>query len=198
MIKFTQLSNDLPYSIFKKKYDVALNANQKNIEAVCISSYSSHLNEVNSRFVNLKLVDQKDFIFFTNYESPKSIEFEEHNQITAVFYWSTVDIQIRLKALIKKTTKDFNDIYFSNRSKKKNALAISSRQSKKIDSYEKVIENHNKALELDNLSKCPEYWGGYKFTPYYFEFWEGHELRLNKRQVYKIKDDNWEHLIIQP
>ena len=198
MIKFTQLSNDLPYSIFKKKYDVALNANQKNIEAVCISSYSSRSNEVNSRFVNLKLVDKKDFIFFTNYESPKSVEFEEHNQITAVFYWSTVNIQIRLKALIKKTTKDFNDIYFTNRSKKKNALAISSQQSKKIDSYEKVIENYKKSLELDNLTKCPEYWGGYSFTPFYFEFWEGHESRINKRESFLKEDGDWIRKILQP
>ena len=141
---------------------------------------------------------RKILFFFTNYESPKSVEFKEHNQITAVFYWSTVNIQIRLKALIKKTTKDFNDIYFSNRSKKKNALAISSQQSKKIDSYEKVIENHKKSLELDNLTKCPEYWGGYSFTPFYFEFWDGHESRINKRNIFKISNDKWKNYIIQP
>jgi pyridoxamine 5'-phosphate oxidase len=48
------------------------------------------------------------------------------------------------------------------------------------------------------LKKCPEFWGGYAFTPYYFEFWEGHQSRLNKREVYKKNDDNWKHLILQP
>ena len=90
-----------------------------------------------------------------------------------------------MKAKIKKTSNEFNQKYFFDRSEEKNALAISSNQSKQIDSYNQVKENYNKSLKTDDLKKCPEYWGGYSFTPYYFEFWEGHESRLNKREVYK-------------
>ena len=54
------------------------------------------------------------------------------------------------------------------------------------------------ALKNDDLKKCPEFWGGYSFTPYYFEFWEGHESRLNKREAYEKSDDSWKHLILQP
>ena len=86
-----------------------------------------------------------------------------------------------MKAQIKKTTKEFNQKYFFDRSKEKNALAISSNQSKQIDSYSQVIDNYNRSLESDDLKKCPEYWGGYSFIPYYFEFLEGHESRINKR-----------------
>ena len=56
----------------------------------------------------------------------------------------------------------------------------------------------NKSLESDNLKVCPEYWGGFSFTPYYFEFWEGHESRLNKRNVYEIGAEGWGHSILQP
>ena len=59
-------------------------------------------------------------------------------------------------------------------------------------------ENYNKSLKNDDLKKCPEFWGGYSFTPYYFEFWEGHESRLNKREAYEKSDDSWKHLILQP
>jgi pyridoxine/pyridoxamine 5'-phosphate oxidase len=103
-----------------------------------------------------------------------------------------------MKAKIKKTSNVFNQKYFFDRSEEKNALAISSNQSKPINSYTQVKENYNKSLKNDNLKKCPEFWGGYSFTPYYFEFWEGHELRLNKREAYKKSDDSWEHLILQP
>ena len=51
---------------------------------------------------------------------------------------------------------------------------------------------------MTDLKKCPDFWGGYSFTPYYFEFWEGHESRLNKREVYKKSDDIWKHFILQP
>lgn len=198
MIKFINSSQEIPYLRLRQKYDDALNAKQNSIEAISISSYSTDSKEVNSRFVNLKFVDKKDFIFFSNYNSPKSQDFQSHNQITALIYWNSINTQIRMKALIKKTSIKFNKDYFLNRSKKKNALAISSNQSEPIDSFEEVIENYKKSLEIDNLKKCPNYWGGYSFTPYYFEFWEGHESRLNKRDIYEINNKNWHHVILQP
>ena len=198
MINFINISEDEPYLKIKKYYDEALIAKQKNIEAISISSYSDQLKEVSSRFVNLKLVDNDKFIFFSNYNSPKSKDFLGHEQISILIYWNNLNLQIRLKALIKKTSKTFNNNYFINRSEQKNALAISSNQSAYIESYERVKENYNNSLKNDDLKKCPEFWGGYSFTPYYFEFWEGHESRLNKREAYEKSDDSWNHLILQP
>jgi pyridoxine/pyridoxamine 5'-phosphate oxidase len=43
-----------------------------------------------------------------------------------------------MKAKIKRTTDEFNQEYFFDRSEEKNALAISSNQSKPIDSYTKL------------------------------------------------------------
>ena len=154
--------------------------------------------EVNARFVNLKFVNDKEFIFFSNYNSQKAQDFETHDQITAIIYWSSTNVQIRMKAKITKTPREFNLEYFSSRDQKKNALAISSNQSKPISSYDEVQKNYDKSLEVDDLKSCPEYWGGYSFTPYYFEFWEGHESRLNKREVYEFKNNKWDHLILQP
>lgn len=198
MITFNNLSKDIPYSVFKEKYDASLKANQSNIEAICISSYSKNNKEVNARFVNLKFVKDKEFIFFSNYESPKSKDFKSHSQITALIFWSSTNVQIRMKANIQETSKEFNTLYFANRDKKKNALAISSDQSTKIASYDDVQKNYEKSLKGDNLVECPEYWGGYSFVPYYFEFWEGHKSRINKREVYEIKDNKWINYFLQP
>ena len=198
MIELNNISNETPYRIFKEKYEDSLNANQKIIEAICISSFSSDENEVNARFVNLKFVKDKEFIFFSNYESPKSRDFISHNQISALIYWNATNVQIRMKAKIKKTSKEFNMEYFAKRDIKKNALAISSKQSNKIASYEDVSVNYEKSLQKDNLEQCPEYWGGYSFIPYYFEFWEGHVSRINKRVVYEFKNDTWIEYFLQP
>ena len=81
---------------------------------------------------------------------------------------------------------------------KKNAIAISSKQSKPIKSYDQVKENYERSLKNDDLKECPEYWGGFSFIPYYFEFWEGHENRLNKRVSYTLKDSNWIKTFLQP
>ena len=67
-----------------------------------------------------------------------------------------------------------------------------------INSYNQVKENYIKSLENDDLKKCPNYWGGFSFTPYYFEFWEGHKSRINKREVFNKIDGVWRHLFLQP
>ena len=198
MIQFNNLNQEIPYLLFKVKYDEAVDAGQKGIEAISISSYNIKAKEVDSRYVNLKFISNGEFIFFSNYDSPKASSFNSHNQIAALVYWPSINVQIRMKAKIKKTPNDYNQKYFFDRAEEKNALAISSNQSKLIDTYNQVKENYNKSLKNDDLKKCPEYWGGYSFTPYYFEFWEGHESRINKREVFDKIDGVWKHSFLQP
>jgi len=198
MIIFKNLKKETPLILLKEKYQKAIKNKQKNIQAISISSFNSNTHEVDSRYVNLKFISNDEFIFFSNYESAKADAFNSHNQIAALLYWSSIDTQIRMKAKIKKTSKDFNQKYFFDRAKEKNALAISSNQSKQIDSYSQVQENYNQSLKNNDLKKCPEYWGGYSFIPYYFEFWEGHESRVNKREVFNNIDGIWKQSFLQP
>ena len=198
MIQFNNLNQEKPYLLFEAKYNEALNAGQKVIEAISISSFNNQINEVDSRYVNLKFITNDEFIFFSNYKSPKASAFNSNNQIAALVYWSSINVQIRMKAKIKKTSNEYNQNYFSNRSKEKNALAISSNQSKQVDSYNLIKDNFKKTLKDNDLKKCPKYWGGYSFTPYEIEFWKGHKHRLNKRDLFVKKDGFWDHYILQP
>jgi len=194
----SNIEKSKPYEVFFEYCSKAISLEQDNIEALSVSSYNHINKEVESRYVNLKYIEGDKFIFFTNYESPKAAAFNTHNQIAALIYWSSINIQIRMKAKIKKTSDEFNQKYFFDRSEEKNALAISSNQSREINSYSQVKENYNKSLKNDDLKKCPEHWGGYSFTPYYFEFWEGHESRINKREVFKKIDCVWKKSFLQP
>ena len=198
MIQFNNLSKEIPYQIFKERYDEALQADQKNIEAIAVSSYNTNIKEIDSRYVNLKFISNDEFIFFSNYNSPKASAFNSNPHIAALVYWRSINVQIRIKAKIKKTSNRFNQEYFCDRQEEKNALAISSKQSKKIDSFSSVKENFKKSLKNDDLKKCPEYWGGYSFKPYEIEFWKGSEFRLNKRNLYKLNKTTWNHFILEP
>ena len=199
MIDISNMSSDFPYQMLDRYYLAAQVSGQKSIEAIAISSFNENENEVDSRFVNLKYINGNDWIFFSNYLSPKAIQFQSHDQISVLIYWGAINTQIRLKARIQKTSKEFSDSHFQNRSKEKNALAISSSQSKPIDSFELVKENFQTTLtSMDSQSKRPEYWGGYSFVPYYFEFWEGNENRLNKRHVFSMEEGAWKETLLQP
>lgn len=198
MIVFKNNSPEKPYLVFKDLYDKSKKAGQKSIEAICISSYSPMKKEIDSRYVNLKFIDNDKFIFFSNYDSPKAHDFKKHNQVAVVIYWNVLNVQIRLKAKIERTSSKLNKEYFSNRSLDKNALAISSQQSKEIDSFEEVKKKFHKTLQSSDLKSCPENWGGFCFIPYYFEFWKGHNSRLNQREVYQLNNDQWHHSFLQP
>jgi len=199
MINIKNINNSAPYKRFEEEYLKASKKNQPNIEAVLISSYNKNINEVDARFVNLKYINEDEWIFFSNYDSPKAIQFQSHKQITAIFYWNSINVQIRIKGHIEKSSKHISDIHYSNRGDKKNALAISSQQSKFIKKYDEVVDNYRKVLnDKILLKKRPVNWGGYSFKPYYFEFWEGHESRLNKRTVYENCDGKWKQSILQP
>lgn len=185
MINIKKISNSEPFLYMRNMYEKALNNNQKNIEAILIASFDKNKDEVDARYVNLKSIVDDELFFFSNYKSPKSRQFDSHNQITAIFYWSSINVQIRMKAKIKKASKSLSDQHFKNRAKSKNALAISSNQSKKIDLYESVKNKYEKVLKENSLIQRPDYWGGFSFRPYYIEFWMGNENRLNKREVFE-------------
>ena len=198
MIVFKDLPEVEPYQQFHKDYLDAEKAKQPLIHAIAISSFNKTLNEVESRFVNLKYIEGEEWIFFSNYNSPKAKSFQSHDQISAMFYWSTTNVQIRMKAKIKETNKERSDEHFKSRQKEKNALAIASNQSQRVSSFETVKSKFTKTLENADLDKRPDYWGGFSFFPYYFEFWRGSDFRLNHRNAFSKVEDGWESSILEP
>ncbi|MDC1331201.1 pyridoxamine 5'-phosphate oxidase family protein, partial [Gammaproteobacteria bacterium] len=157
MIDLVNIVSDTPHNKFLELYNKALKEKQRVIEAVAISSYDKFSNEVESRFVNLKYITGNEWIFFSNYLSPKAMQFESHDQISALFHWGAINSQIRIKAKINKTSIEFSDDHFQIRTKEKNALAISSSQSQPIDSFDSIKENfHTVLASMDSVSKRPD------------------------------------------
>lgn len=198
MIKFKNILDNEPYCKIKSFYDLALSKNEKNIQAFLIASYSSENKQVDSRYVNLKIIDADRWIFFSNYNSPKGHQFRDHPAVSALLFWQEINIQIRMKGEVSMIPSEESDKYFSARSKEKNALAISSNQSKKIDSYSSVISKYESAYKNLDLSTRPSNWGGYSFTPIEIEFWQGHARRLNKRELYNLNNGEWIKSILEP
>ena len=199
MIKFLNLNSEKPYIHFQSLYQEALDNNQKGIEAISVSSYNQAKKEVEARYVNLKYIANDEWIFFSNYLSPKANQFEMHDQVSVLIYWASINTQIRMKARIFKTSPEFSDKHFNRRTKEKNALAISSSQSQTINSFDEVKKNFYDTLNtITPETVRPDFWGGYSFIPYYFEFWQGHENRLNKRHVFEQQDSEWAERLLQP
>ncbi|MAV61422.1 MAG: pyridoxamine 5'-phosphate oxidase [Gammaproteobacteria bacterium] len=199
MINFLNISKDAPHKKFVEYYKLAESAKQNLIEAASISSFSTSKNEVSARYVNLKYIKENEWIFFSNYESPKSIDFLEHNKIAVSFLWDSINVQIRMKANIFKSSNEISDNHYRNRSLEKNILAHSSNQSNQISSYDKVLEKYNLLKsDIKKIEKRPTNWGGFSFIPYYFEFWKGHKNRLNIRESFSFENKKWIKKFLEP
>ena len=97
MISLIDLSDAPPYKKFNKFYKLALKKEQKNIEAISISSYDFKKNEPNCRFVNLKFIIDDEWIFFSNYLSPKANEFDKNPNIAATFFGKILIVKYESK-----------------------------------------------------------------------------------------------------
>jgi|TARA_A200000113_G_scaffold219456_1_gene228247 pyridoxamine 5'-phosphate oxidase len=201
LTEFLNIEDTDPYNLFKELFQNAENAGQKNTDAICVSTFNKKEEEVTSRYLNLKYVKGNKWYFFSNYSSKKAMDIRDNNQVSALVFWSQIHTQIRMKAKIFVASSDVSDEHFKKRSIEKNALAISSNQSSRIESFDCVEKNFQKslkALKEDKSIKRPDYWGGYYFIPYYFEFWRGHHNRLNKRVVYESAGNNWNKYFLEP
>lgn len=196
MFKISDLDKNEPFTMFQDFFIKATDANQESIDAFLVASQDG--DSVDARYVNLKYIIGDKFIFFSNYNSPKARQFYENSRVISLLFWSKINVQIRIRGKITKTSNNFNKEYFKTRKKEKNALAISSYQSRPINHYDEVKIKYKNVLDSENLEDCPSYWGGFQIEPDYFEFWEGKSFRLNKRTFFKRDNDFWEKGYLEP
>lgn len=134
-------------------------------EAMAISTVSPS-GVPSSRFVLLRGVDDRGFVFFTNYTSRKSRELAENPNIAIVFYWKEVARQVRVIGRAEKVEKEISDEYFGGRPRGSQIGAWASEQSSVIGEEtlkERVEEYEGKFGEGD--VQRPEHWGGWRVIP---------------------------------
>lgn len=199
MISINNNINSIPLKKLISFYYKAYDKNQQHIEAACLST-SSETNMPDSRFLNIKYINESGLIFFSNYNSPKAVQLDNNPYISLVFFWSSINTQIRIKAYAEKLSENLSDIHFKKRNFNKNILSISSNQSAKTKTYEDVLIKYEETLKNnDNAElKRPKYWGGYILKPSYFEFWQGEKNRINKREVFELENNKWKEYILEP
>jgi pyridoxamine 5'-phosphate oxidase len=153
-----------------------------------------------ARFVLLKGIDADGFVFYTNTASRKGLELAENPRAAIVLYWVALGRQVRASGSVAELPADVAGSYFATRPEGSQLAASISRQSRPIESRERLelLFAEAAARHADRPVPMPADWGGYRIDPDEIELWEHRDDRLHDRLRYTRTRDGWRLERLQP
>lgn len=187
----TQVS-DQPHLQFLNWFNHALAANLHEPYAMSLATANAQ-GRPHVRTVLLRGATEAGYDFYTNYDSQKGLDLAENPYAELLFYWPSLERQVRIGGKVAKISEQESTDYYHKRPRDSQIAAhISTPQSGVIESRE-VLQQRFQALQGQAQAELdkPEFWGGYRLEADYYEFWQGRPNRLHDRLSYEKQNDRW-------
>ncbi|HKB10615.1 MAG TPA: pyridoxamine 5'-phosphate oxidase [Vicinamibacterales bacterium] len=151
------------------------------------------------RYVLLKKVDARGFVFFTNLGSRKARALTANPMGALTFYWPP-ETQVRIEGTVEPVSDAEADAYFATRPREFQIGAWASAQSDPLESRG-VLESRVRdaaARFPAGAVERPPFWSGYRVVPDRLEFWTRDPHRLHDRVVYERRNGGWTRSFLFP
>lgn len=190
---------DNPITQFLSWFDHALAARVPEPNAVCVASVDAS-GCPSARMVLLKGVDDRGFVFYTDYRSRKGKELTLHSCAALCFFWSELERQVRVTGSVEHVSREESNEYFQSRPRESRIGAWTSVQSSVLESRAQLESEVSANTQKfgDGEVPLPDHWGGIRVIPREVEFWQGRSSRLHDRIQYLLEDGIWVRRRLSP
>jgi pyridoxamine 5'-phosphate oxidase len=188
-----------PIARFRRWYAAAMRVRVPLADAMALAT-ADRRGAPSVRFVLVKQVDERGFVFFTDGRSRKGRELAARPRASAAFYWDATGKQVRVEGRIVRVSRAEADAYWATRPRVSRLAAASSTQSAPMPSHPWLMSRWRRLarrLRGRPVSRPPD-WNGYRIVPDAIEFWERGAHRLHKRERFERTRRGWRLRWLQP
>lgn len=187
-----------PFEIFQNWLKNAVISNQLESNAFSLSTVDS-AGQPSSRILYLKELVDESFVFYTNYLSEKGTDLAQNECASMLFFWPSLQQQIRIEGRCHMVSAEMSDAYFRSRPRGSKLGAWASHQSDRLESREELEKRVEQLQKLyPKEVPRPAHWGGYALIPEKMEFWQGRSSRLHDRIVFEKIEGQWKIYRLNP